>query len=210
VWTQSAWSGCHKKGLRTSRGARPTRGDRVVSRHAVASRSRPPCLGRVISTTRARPETRAGPALPSHSQTRWGTTTLTAVGGGPCPGGGVAGGHHHARSCWWWALPGRGCGGGAPPRSQLLVVGPTREGVWRGATNILGACALATLSCPPSTCHSSVSSCTQQLVRQRCITASHKQESQVETRCPGSASFSRSRGTRHSFWGGSLECRSII
>jgi len=36
-------------------------------------------------------------------------------------------GHDHAHSCWWWALPGRGCGGGAPPRSQLLVVGPARE-----------------------------------------------------------------------------------
>jgi len=184
----------------------------MVSRHAVAvaSRSRPPCLGRVISTTRAGPETHSGPALPKHSRTRWGTTTLSAVGGGPCQGGRVgegtttlaavgggpcqggrvAGGHHHARSCRWWALPGRGCGGRAPARSQLLVVGPAREGmsregtttlaavgggpcpggclvgrhhharscwwwallregVWWGATRILGACALATLSCPP-------------------------------------------------------------
>ena len=147
VWTHSAWSGCHTQGLRifskTTRGARPTRGDRMVSRHAVAvaSRSRPPCLGRVISTTGAGPETRSGPALPKHSRTRWGTTTLKAVGGGPCQGGGVAGGHHHARSCRWWALfregmsregtttlaavgggpcSGRGCGGG--PRKFLAPV----------------------------------------------------------------------------------------
>jgi len=175
-----------------TRGARPTRGDRMVSRHAVAvaSRSRPPCLGRIISTTRAGPETRSRPALPKHSRTRWGTTALTAVGGGPCQGGGVAGEHHHGRSWLWWALSGRGWVGRAPPRSQLSVVGPAREGVgregtttlaavcggpfqggdvagghhharscwcwallregvWREAKKILGACALATLSCPP-------------------------------------------------------------
>ena len=39
-WTQTAWSGCHKQGLRivpkTIRGARMTRGDREASRNAVA------------------------------------------------------------------------------------------------------------------------------------------------------------------------------
>ena len=46
-------------------------------------------------------------------------------------------------------LNGRRYGGRAPTRSQLLVVGPDREGVWRGATNFRGTCALVFFSCPP-------------------------------------------------------------
>jgi len=184
AYTQAAWSGCDKQGHRTKAettfGARLTPGNRVLSRHGNASRSRPPCLGLFISTTLAGPETRSGPARFKHSRTRWGTTmlgpvggggecvaggttTLSSVCGGRCPGGGAAGGHHHAHSFWWWAWPvmrggittlatvGGGPvrgGGRASPRSHLLVVGPAREGVCRGAANFLGACALATESCP--------------------------------------------------------------
>jgi len=57
---------------------------------------------------------------------RGGITTLAAAGGGPGPGGGEE-----------------------SPRSQLLVVGPAREGMWWRTTKSLGACTLVTVSCPP-------------------------------------------------------------
>jgi len=47
--------------------------------------------------------------------------------------------HDHVRSCWRGALPGKGCGEGEQPCSQLLVVRPAREGVWRGRMTTLTA-----------------------------------------------------------------------
>jgi len=121
VDSDSLVRGCHKQGLRcvstTTRGSRPTRGDRVVSRHAVAFAAAVSRARRQHDACRIRASFWTGP-----SQTQSDTV-----------------GHDLTHSCSCWALPGRGCGGWAPPRSQLLVVGPAREGIWRDGSTTLAA-----------------------------------------------------------------------